>query len=363
MNRDLVRRIGVFKMRNIGDVLVATPALRTLREFFPQARITVIVYSGTEAMLAHNPHVDEVLVYRQESKKWNPLHRAAYELGFLWALLRRRFDLTVGCNVSDRIAWYSVLLGWTGTPWRIGWFSYRWKKKDLRWRAYTHTPPEHYDRTHEVEKHRLLLASGGIIAPSGPLCLVIPEKERAWARTELAPLRGEAAGLVHVHPVSRWLWKCWRNEAVAEVIDWLQRERNVRVVLTTGPVAAERARAQQILALCQTPTRFYDGTLSLTQLGALSAEADLFFGVDTAPMHIAAAVGTPVVALFGPTSPEGWGPWTEKKRVIAHPCPCGSRPQGDCSWEPGAVRACLAGITVDEVKNGVEDLLKVPARV
>src|SRR5271168_3060798 len=83
-----VRRLAVFKLRNIGDVLMMTPVLRALRETFPEACITAVVNSGTEAMLAGNPHIDEVLVYRRDGTLWN-------EVSFLAQLRRRRFDLTI----------------------------------------------------------------------------------------------------------------------------------------------------------------------------------------------------------------------------------------------------------------------------
>jgi len=210
-----------------------------------------------------------------------------------------------------------------------------------------------------VEKHFLLLKNGGLELRSpqpGNLCLVVADDLRAWARKELAPLR--PARVVHVHPVSRWLWKCWGNEAMAEVIDWLQTGRNVRVVVTTGPVEQELKRAREIVRLCRTQPLFYEGNLSLGQIAALSAESDGYFGVDTAPMHMAAAVGVPVVALFGPTNPTNWGPWTPLAHVLSKHCICndpGSKEK--CDWSQ--VRACLAAITVPEAEAALDQMLSL----
>ena len=188
----------------------------------------------------------------------------------------------------------------------------------------------------------------------GNLCLVVPEDLRAWARAELAPLR--PARIVHIHPVSRWLWKCWGDDAMAQIIDWLQTERNARVVLTTGPVPRERERAQEIVRLCRTKPLFYDGNLSLSQIAALSAESDGYFGVDTAPMHMAAAVGVPVVALFGPTKPKNWGPWTSLGHVLSKHCICSDPASKEkCDWSQ--VRACLAAITVPEAQAALDEML------
>jgi heptosyltransferase-3 len=347
-----IRRLAVFKMRNIGDVLMVTPVLRALRETFPEARITVVVNSGTEAMLANNPHIDEVLVYRRGDDGRSSFARLGDELKFVRELRKRRFDLTIGFTEGDRTAWYSLLCG---ARHRFGVLR---GVSESRPFAYTHPlyPPRGIV-LHEVEKHFALLNDGGLRLRSpkpGNLCLVVPDEMRAWARKELAPLR--PAKIVHVHPVSRWLWKCWDNEAMVQVIDWLQKERNARVVVTTGPVAQELERAREIVRLCQTKPLFYEGNLSLGQIAALSAESDGYFGVDTAPMHMAAAVGVPVVALFGPTNPKNWGPWTPLGQVLAKHCPCND-PAGKekCDWT--RVRACLAAITVPEAQAALDQML------
>jgi heptosyltransferase-3 len=348
-----IHRLAVFKMRNIGDVLVMTPLLRALRETFPAARITVVVNSGTEAMLAHNPHIDEVLVYQRHGRKAGPLGRLRYELGFVRELRRRKFDLTMGLTEGDRTAWYSLL---GGARWRLGMCHGSWGKHDPRRQAYNLLAPPSLTPMHEVEKHFWIVEHAGLKLRStvpGDLCLVVPDDLRAWARREVKPLR--PARIIHVHPVSRWLWKCWSNEAMAAVIDWLEFERNVRVVVTTGPVPAERTRAQEIIRLCRSRPWFYDGTISLSQTAALSAEADAYFGVDTAPMHMAAAVGTPVIALFGPSFPENWGPWTSRKQILTHPCLCHQTRIQTCA--PDQVRACLAAITVAEAQAALDQLL------
>jgi heptosyltransferase-3 len=346
-----VRRLAVFKLRNIGDVLMATPVLRALREKFPAARISVIVNSGTEAMLAGNPHVDEVLVYRRKDAARGIVRRLVDEIQFVRDLRRRRFDLTISFTEGDRAAWYSLACG---APVRIGFV-----KGKAHPRAYTHrVHAPRGMRLHEVEKHFQLLREAGLpLPPPGPLCLELPDHVRAWAHAELATLR--PAHVVHVHPVSRWLWKCWDSRAMAEVIDWLQTERHTRVIVTTGPAPRELEHAREIVALCRTAPLFYPGNLSLTQIAALSAESDGYFGVDTAPMHMAAAVGAPVVALFGPTSEKNWGPWTPRGQVLSSYCVCrDSNKSEKCDWN--RVRACLAAISVAQAQGALDRMLELP---
>jgi len=341
-------------MRNIGDVLMITPVLRALRETFPQAEITVVVNSGTEEMLANNPHIDEVLVYRRSDGKQGLLRRLRQEYELARELRKRRFDLTIGFTEGDRTAWYSLLCG---ARYRFGIPRHSWSKFDPRRQGY-HFPVYHTAEVmHEVERHFWLLENAGLKLRStrpGNLCLVVTEEMRAWAAKELAPLR--PARVVHVHPVSRWLWKCWGIREMAEVIDWLQTERNARVVVTTGPAARELEQAREMVRLCRTRPLFYEGNLSLSQIAALSAASDGYFGVDTAPMHMAAAVGVPVVALFGPTNPRNWGPWTPVGQVLAKTCLCNAKGGTEaCDWNQ--VRACLAAITVPEAKAALDQML------
>ena len=350
-----VQNIAVFKMRNIGDVLMITPALRALRETFPDARITVVVNSGTEAMLANNPHIDDVIVYRRGQNR-SLARRLRDEFDFIREIRRRHFDLTIGFTDGDRTAWSSLF---SGARYRLGSAHYSWGKYSVRRRIYNMPAPSSPPAMHEVERHFYLLEQAGLhlrSTTSGDLCLVVPDDLRQWAREQLAPLR--PAKIIHVHPVSRWLWKCWDNASMAWVIDWLQTERGARVIVTTGPVGRERERAQEVVALCKTAPLFFDGNLSLTQIAALSAESDGYFGVDTAPMHIAAAVGAPVVALFGPTSAESWGPWTPRKRVVSTYCPCSREARRACDWNK--VRACLAAITVTDAEAALDELILAP---
>jgi heptosyltransferase III len=352
-----IQRLAVFKMRNIGDVLMITPALRALRETFPAARITVVVNSGTEAMLTDNPHIDEVLVfYRPKGQhRPHPLARLLHELRFLRELRKRKFNLTIGFTDNSRTAWYTFFCG---ARYRAGISYNRWSKYDPRRYFYNLPSPDKPDGMHEVEKHFWLLEKYGIelrSATPGDLCLVIPEEARNWARHQLQPLR--PAKIVHVHPVARWLRKCWNDQSMAQVIDWLQEQRDARVVVSTGPIERERERARRIVDLCRTKPVFYDGQCSLNELGALTAESDCFLGVDTAPMHIAAAVGTPVIALFGPTGLTDWHPWHSRGRVLTHGCPCKEQALDTCGPDPNQPRACMEAITVEEVEAAIDEVL------
>jgi heptosyltransferase-3 len=309
-------------------------------------------------MLANNPDINEVLAYQRHLGKGHDslMDRLKYEIKFLRDLRRRRFDLTIGFTEGDRAAWSALF---SGARHRLGAIHYSVGRFAPQRMIYNLPAPSHTPRMHEVEKHFYLLEQAGLKLRDnqpGPLRLVIPDDLRVWAQQQIAPLR--PATVVHVHPVARWLWKCWPSAAMAEIIDWLQTERGARVVMTTGPEPRERSRAREIAAACRTKPLFFDGDLSLSQTAALSAVSDFYFGIDTAPMHMAAAVGTPVIALFGPTHADVWGPWTQRRELLVHPCACNETKTRACDWNQ--VRACMAAITPGEVKAAFDRLLPAP---
>lgn len=160
---------------------------------------------------------------------------------------------------------------------------------------------------------------------------------------------------IHVHPASRWFFKCWPAAKMAALIDQLHRDGH-QVVLSAAPDAAEIALLDAIQAQLKQPALSLAGQLSLKELAALTARARLFIGVDSAPMHIAAAMGTPTVALFGPSGDKEWGPWGVAHRIVAsdaHPC----RPCGIDGCGGSKVSDCLTALPVARVYRAVQELL------
>jgi FkbM family methyltransferase len=115
--------------------------------------------------------------------------------------------------------------------------------------------------------------------------------------------------LIQVHPTSRWFFKCWNDADMARVIDHLQTVHGYQAVITSGPDDKERDRVAGIIAQCNSMPLNLSGQLTLKQMAALTSLCDFYFGVDTAPMHMAAALNIPVIALFGPSGAFDWGPW------------------------------------------------------
>ncbi|HTP62729.1 MAG TPA: glycosyltransferase family 9 protein, partial [Burkholderiales bacterium] len=156
-----------------------------------------------------------------------------------------------------------------------------------------------------------------------------------------------------IHPASRWRFKCWTAAGNAELIDRLSSGH--RVVLTAAPQADEMALVGEIASKTKSKPVNLAGKLSIKELGALTARARLFIGVDSMPMHLAAAMGTPAVALFGPSGEYEWRPWRVAHRVVASKHPC--RPCGNDGCGGGKISECLTTLGVEQVYAAAQELL------
>jgi heptosyltransferase-3 len=263
---------------------------------------------------------------------------------------RRHYDLVVHLTEHRRGAWLTRLIGprWAVAPRQSGRF---WRK------SFSHFyPRSNHPRRHTVESNLDALRRLGVQPSDTDKRLTLVPGPTATARIdELLARHNVAAGFVHCHPASRWQFKCWPAAKMAELLDALAA-RGLAVVLTAAPAAAERQLVDAIRAAAHSPLVDLAGQLNLRELAALTARARLFVGVDSAPMHIAAAMGTPTVALFGPSGDIEWAPWGVAHRVVAsdaHPCrPCGLDGCGG-----GKVSECLTTLPVARVLAACAELL------
>ncbi len=345
------RSIGIFLLRQIGDVLMVTPALAALRRRFPNAKITVLVNDFTAPMLENNPDVDELKTYPRANREKSRIRRLAAELRLAQWVRACKFDSVFDLTSGDRPAIYSWLSGAKSRiafqPSPNAW----WKRM-----AYTNVISLPAERIHQTERHLRLLADFAVpLSPVPPLKLRLTTEEQAWAASEKVRIGGKYAV---VHFTANWLFKCWENDRAAQIIDWLSSSLGLKVCFTCGPSERELNRAREIVELCRIPpvTRF--GDLSLRQMAALFSGSEVFVGVDTAPMHIAAAMGVPVVALFGPTLPQLWAPRSPRSVVLRGRCICEETGAQKCDWS--VTRACLREVSVKEVQDAVCSFLIIP---
>ncbi|MGL6002442.1 MAG: putative lipopolysaccharide heptosyltransferase III [Plesiomonas sp.] len=305
-------RILVIKLRHHGDMLLLSPVLNTLHQNYPTAQIDVLLYAETRAMLEHHPAVHRILLIDRQWKTLGLRQQLKYESRLLCHVNRQRYDIVL--NLADQ--WRSAMLTKiSGAKKRIG-LNYP-KREGVVW-SYCHSDLIDYaplQQLHTVEQNLAILTPLNLPQQSTHVTMAYTDSDRERVQQHLAALHISLPYIV-IQPSARWFFKCWKNESFATLIDALQ-ESGHAVILTSGPDLRELTMVNEIKALCQTTTpHSLSGQLSLPQLAALIDRAALFIGVDSVPMHMAAALKTPLIALFGPTKLHFWYPWQAIGKVI-----------------------------------------------
>lgn len=350
-NFEKVQRVLVIKLLHHGDVLLTSPVFSTLKRKWPHLRLDALIYHETLPMLEAHPAIHSIYTIDRNWKKqgiWTQLHE---ERHLLQQLKKNHYDLIIHLDKHPRGAWLSLLLKpqYSVAPQHAKSRTWLWK------RSVTHFYPilSHRPR-HTVEKNLDALRRLGvqpILESDKKLTFAIPPAILEKVQQRLAEQAFFPKHFIHIHPTSRWFFKCWDLTKVAELIRGL-RAQGEQVVVTAAPDPNE---LMLIAEIKKQTTDFLDlsGQLSLKDLGAVTQLAKLFIGVDSAPMHIAAAVNTPLVALFGPSGEQEWAPWMvrhfllsgDEKKFPCRPCGldgCGGGKYSECLQSISARRVLIA---------------------
>lgn len=335
------RGILLIQLGDIGDVVLTEPTIRTLRKNFPATRIQVCVRAKARELIDCCPAADGVIAI--DKFEGNPGRKLLQQLRFLRQLRRFRFDWAIELRSADRGAILSFL---SGAPVRIG--RYGDDKSFARNSLYTHIVSPNHER--EINEYAVdhclnILHPFGLSAVDRKPRLTVPsdlnQRVGELCRREGVP---EDRPLITVHAFSLWKFKEWQMGQWARLIDHINRHHEAAVVLTGS--AEERGRATQLQALCQGATYNLAGKTTIGEMAALLKRCRLFIGVDTGALHIAAAVGTPTVAIFGPSPAIMWAPRGEQHTVISKTMPCVPCRDKGCQ---GTERSrCLDTLTFEE---------------
>jgi len=340
VDRGRVRRIAVFHLNQIGDLVFTLPALKALREGFPEARITSVVRPHLAGLLTHSGFVDEI-VRRPGSGA-----RAAVKLGL--GLRRRRLDLAVALSQSASMAFCAWL---SGAPHRIGYLDSDLPRM-LNHRVQERGIPCPSKVLHLVRSLGLAPAQTEYVG----LLRVSPEDEAAAARL-LAEARLEGNGpLIALAPgeSARRPYKSWSGAGFAAVAAALREEVGARLLVVGS--GRDRPLGEEIGVGAGGGVANLAGLTTPSELAAVLARCDALLGIDSGPMHLAAAMGCPVVGLFGPTDPARTGPQGRGHKIIFHRQPCWPCMTPTCQDRP-----CMKAITVEEVLVAVRRVVGAPA--
>jgi heptosyltransferase-3 len=274
-------RILVVALRRLGDVLLTTPLIRSLRHAWPDAAIEALVFADTAGILNGNPDLNGVVVMPPRPTMGQGLALAAR----LW----RRYDLAISTQCGDRPTFFASIAGRV----RVGPYEPNFSGRLKRLAFHRSAPYE--PGVHRVEE---ILRFADLLGIARVLELVAPRSADA------SGLPAGPYAVIHAAPMFRykqWTKQGWRELAVALAA------RGLMVIATGGPAESERHYLDDVWT--GTPVRRLDGQLDWPQLGGLLAKARIYVGPDTSVTHLAAASGCATVALYGPTDPRLWGPW------------------------------------------------------
>ena len=332
-------------LRRIGDVLLTTPLIRSLRREWPNATIDVLVFEGTAGIIAGNPDLNNVISIPERP---GPLAGLA-----LIRRLLRRYDLAIATQTGDRPNFFAFVAGRK----RIGVISTGGIgskiKKSLLAGSVVAT-----DKIHRVE---LMLRLGDVLGIAR-----VPETVAPRADVSEAAAPAERYAVVHATPM--YAYKQWTRDGWRKLGEGL-RQRGLSVVVVGGPGQAERRQLEEL----------WNGLAEVHQLpwpqtAALMARARVYVGADTAATHLAAATGCPTVAIYGPTDPRLWGPWPagglEKMWdasaaiqnrgnvwLVQNPLPCMPCQLEGCERHVDSRSACLDELRAEQVMTAVDQAL------
>lgn len=325
-----MEKILLIRLSSLGDIVLTTPAIRAIRAHYPNAYIAMLVAKQSADVLRQNPHLNEIIQFNRSAKDKD----TGEMLRILRIIRQRKFALIFDFQRKLRT---ELLMYLSGASERVG--------KGV---LCTLRVPEQGDK-HATEHYFDLLHAAGIPAEDLHLEMFLSNTERADACYTF-----EDAGIsemrlkVGVFPGAGWKLREWMPERFAAIGDRLVEHYDAQVIIFGGPKEGELVH--KVNNLMQYPSISFAGNLQIRQLAACIEKCDLFLSNDTGPMHLAAAVGTPTVALFGPGNHKRFQPIGDFHTIIRHDVPCSPCKQFTNRCKNNI---CMKGITIDEVWNTI----------
>lgn len=325
-----MEKILLIRLSSLGDIVLTTPAIRAIRLHHPNAYIAMLVAKQSACILQHNPHLNEIIHFDRiaRNKDTGEMYR------ILRILRKQKFSLSIDFQRKFRS---EILMYLSGATERVG-------KGILS----TIRVPESGNK-HATEHYFDLLHAAGIPAEDRQLEVFVHESERSKAN-QLFKHEGIIEGdlIIGLFPGAGWKLREWMPERFATIGDKLVTTFNAKVVIFGGSTDVDLVN--HIVNTMDEYAYNFAGKLNLRDLASCVEKCDLFISNDTGPMHIATAVGTPTVALFGPGNHIRFQPIGDIHTLLRHDVPCSPCKQftGKCKNN-----ICMKGITVDDVWESI----------
>lgn len=334
------RRILIFNVNWLGDVLFSTAAIRNIRYNFPESFIACIVPESCRPLLEGNPHLSEIIIFEEKRRHKGILSK----LGFIQLLRKKKFDLVF---LLHRSFSRTLICRLADIPQRIGYYT-----KKRRFLLTQSILPPRANTLHRIDYYLNLVARAGLAVKDRFTEFFVSEEEVKFVDNFL---RQQALKkddfLVGINPGGNWALKRWPKEYFARLSARLIKEFHAKIIVTGS--STDRSLAEEIQSLMRQKVISTCGSSTLKQLGALCKRLDLFITADTGPLHIAASVGAKkIIAIFGPTDPAITGPDTTKNNILILKKDVGCKVP--CYELKCKDNRCMKAITVEDVMDKIK---------
>jgi ADP-heptose:LPS heptosyltransferase len=340
-----IRKILIIQLGDIGDVVWAIPTFQTMKSAFPNAEFSVLTRNPFGDLLLDDSSIDKVFQIGKES--------ILKQMQLLLGLRREKFDLIFDLRADDRGAYTSFFVGarmraalyYSGLFWRN--------------RMFTHLvdppPTTEKERTYRAAEQSLKIVRGFGIKEDTVIPQIFVSSATKNKTAGLLAAENVVAqdGYVTINPFSRWSYKEWGMNKWMEIISFIWQKHKMPALILGSE--EERERADQLSAASPSPVYNFAGKTTLQEMAGLLQTSRLHIGVDSAAPHIAAAVGTQTLTIYGPSDWRDWAPPGEKNKVVLPDMDCSPCYKKGCD---GTGRSeCLETLELTKVQNAVEQML------
>lgn len=337
-------RILIVRLDRIGDVLLSTPVIKAVREAYPDSHIAFMVRPYARDIVEGSPYLDEVIIYNKEGSEKGPAGNAKFILG----LRKRKFDMAIILHPTARAHIVTFL---AGIPDRVGY------DRKLGWLLTKRIPHlKQLGLRHETDYALDMVRYIGIEPKAKELYMPI-SKESEGRINDIFERYGVKGSdkIVVINPSASCVSKRWSAERFAKVADKLVEGKNAKVIIISGQ--SDKNFGDNVANGMRQGRINLSGKTSIGDIASLLKRSSLFISNDSGPVHIACAVGTPVIAIFGRhdrgLSPLRWGPTGKRDIVLHKDVGCGICLAHKCKYG----FKCLKAVTVEDVLSAAESIL------